>query len=88
MTARELSDRLLREFPESRPNLTEFPSGDFMIDIEVNGVQFVAEYVVGKGFGFSKTQEATFGWEGVEQSFATIEGLADHIFKELGQKHS
>lgn len=58
-----------------------------MIDVQINGVPHVAEYVVGCGFGFSKTREATFGWEGVEKAFQNIEDLADHIFNELRQKH-
>jgi hypothetical protein len=73
-SAKELSDRLLKEFPESRPRLTEFPSGGFMIDVQIYGVPYVAEY------------EATFGWEGVEQSFSSIEKLADEIFKRLRQE--
>jgi hypothetical protein len=57
-----------------------------MIDVQIYGVPYVAEYVVGKGFGLSKTYEATFGWEGVEQSFSSIEKLADEIFKRLRQE--
>jgi len=87
MTAQDLYSRLLKDFPESRPRLTEFPTGAFMIDVQIKGVSYVAEYLVGQGYGFSRTQEATFGWEGVERAFPTIEALADHILNELRRKH-
>jgi hypothetical protein len=86
MTAKDLIIQIFTEFPESNPKLTDFPSGAFMIDIQINNVSYVAEYVVGQGYGFSKTREATFGWEGVEKAFQSIDQLADHIFNELRQK--
>jgi hypothetical protein len=86
MTATDLHDRLLQEFPESRPRLTEFPTGAFMMDVQINDVPYVAEYVVGQGYGFSRTREATFGWEGVEKAFQSIDSLANHIVDELRRR--
>jgi len=54
-----------------------------MLDLEIAGVPHVAEYLVGQGYGVSRTRTATFGWEGVEQQFETISELANYLTTQL-----
>jgi hypothetical protein len=70
-----LRDRLTTELPQTLPRLTDFPSGSFMIDLNLDQEIYVIEHVVGQGFGLSAQKTATFGWEGVAQTFATVEAL-------------
>lgn len=46
-----------------------------MIDLNVRGEIYVIEYLVGKGYGLSRQKGATFGWEGVEECFESVEDL-------------
>lgn len=81
MNGQILQARLSSEFPQSSPRLKEFPSGSFMIDLQMRGEAYVVEYVVGQGYGLSRQKGASFGWEGVEESFETIEDLERAVRK-------
>ncbi len=68
------------DFPASKPELTNFPSGAFMLDITVGPEIFVFEYLpsVG-GYGVSRVSTATFGWEGFENVFEDFESAKAFI---------
>ena len=83
MNGQLLHARLSSEFPQSSPRLNEFPSGSFMIDLDVRGEPYVIEYVVGEGYGLSKQKRATFGWEEVDESFETGEDLERKLRKQM-----
>jgi hypothetical protein len=79
MNGQPLQARLSFECPHSNPRLTEFPSGSFMIDLDVHGEVYVIEYVVGQGCGLSRPSTATLGFEGAEGQFETVEDLVGRI---------
>jgi len=75
-----LRNRIQRRFPSCGPRLVEFPSGAFMIDIDLQGETYVVEYVPRFGtYGLSKMSTATFGWEGYEEDFEVPDALMDRI---------
>jgi len=83
MSHNELYLRLIKSFPECSPKLTEFPSGSFMIDIKLGGEDFVIEHDREKGYGFSKVSNATYGCEGADKWFATIEEIERYTVDQL-----
>jgi hypothetical protein len=69
---RELAAR----FSRFESKVTEFPSGAAMLDLTINGMQYTAEFLPAlNGYGLSRTDHATFAWEGVDEAFATFEEL-------------
>ena len=74
--------RLSNEFPESSPQLVKFPSGSFIIELEVRGEAYVIEFVVGQGYGLSKRKRTGYAWRGVE-TFATLSELERGLRKLL-----
>jgi len=72
---RLLSARLRAEFSEISLKLIEFPSGAFMIDLNIRGEIYVIEQIGGQGYGLSRQKDATFGWEGVDHQFDDIDTL-------------
>jgi hypothetical protein len=72
--------QIAARWPEYGPIVSEFPSGAAMLDLMVRGIRYTAEYFPGPNrYGLSKTATATFGWEGVEQSFDTAAALENAI---------
>lgn len=69
-----LRDRLSKEFPALRMKLDVFPSGGAMLDVFLQQGAYVVEHLpsVGPGFGVSKMETATFGFEGFEHYFEDI----------------
>jgi hypothetical protein len=56
--------------PGADPKITAFPSGAIMLDFNARGRKYVFEYLPSQGgFGISRLESATFGWEGVDVSF-------------------
>ncbi len=79
-TPEEYLSRLSSRFPESNPKLTPFPSGAFMIDLEIQKEALVIEYLPSFGkFGVSKLSTAVFGWEGVENAFDTADEVEAYL---------
>ena len=73
-------ERVSAQFPASRPKLTSFPSGAFMIDVVVDTEIYVVEHQPSLGgFGVSRMSTAVFGWEGVEKSFESLDAAEKHI---------
>src|SRR5690349_6517498 len=71
----QFCSRIRAAFPLSRPTVTNFPSGAFMIDVQIGDEVHVVEYLPSlAGFGVSRRSTAVFGWEGVEHAF---ESMAD-----------
>jgi hypothetical protein len=70
-----LLTRLSNEFPESSAQLVKFPSGSFIIDLELRGEAYVVEFVDGQGYGLSKRKRSGYAWRGVEtfKSFSELE---------------
>ena len=54
---KELEDELLREFPESHPKSTLFPSGAAMLDVTVGNETYVLEYHLDVGLGISRVKQ-------------------------------
>ena len=79
MNGEVLRARLSAEFPRTNPRLIAFPSGSFMLDLDMRGETYVIEYVAGLGCGISKQSDATFGWEGVETVLETTAQLENRI---------
>ena len=74
MSGQQLLARLSTEFPESSLQLVRFPSGSFIIDLEVRGEAYVVEYVIGRGYGLSKRKQTGYAWRGVK-TFETLPEL-------------
>ena len=71
---------LKRDYPRSNPVLETFPSGAAMLNLNVGMITYVMEYLPSqKGFGVSRMDTATFGWEGVEASFDTFDDTAKYL---------
>ena len=63
-----------REGLTSKTELKTFPSGAYMLYFDVNGEEYVLEYLPSlKTYGVSKVSNATFGWEGFENPFDDFE---------------
>lgn len=72
--------KLAERFSHYQSKVTEFPSGAAMLDLIIGGVQYTAEFFPTlDAYGLSRTDQATFGWEGVEETFATCEELGRAI---------
>jgi hypothetical protein len=68
--------KLAARFSRFESKITEFPSGAAMLDLTINGIHYTAELLPAlNGYGLSRTDHATFGWEGVDEAFATCEEL-------------
>jgi hypothetical protein len=78
--------RLSNEFPGSNPQLVKFPSGSFIIDLELRGETYVVEFVVERGYGLSKRKRTGYTWRGVE-SFETFSALEHGLRKLLTAPH-
>jgi hypothetical protein len=77
----EYLHRWIEQHPAMSPKLTTFPSGAFMIDVNIDGEAQVLEFVPGRGFGISRKKTAMFGSEGVEHEFATFDEAEAYIHK-------
>ena len=67
-----LTERLRLRFPVINPRLTAFPSGAFMVDINLDGNSYVVEYLPSIGvLGLSRLDTAVFGWEGFDEALST-----------------
>lgn len=77
---RAIHEWLSGRAPSSVPQLTEFPSGAWIIDIDVRSVQYAIEFSKRLGVvGVSKVADAVYGFEGFDQSFGTAEDLKKHL---------
>jgi hypothetical protein len=75
-----LAKELAAVDPQTDPKITSFPSGALLLDVNVRGHKYVFEYVPSlKGFGVSRLDSATFGWEGVERQFDDFEGAKNYL---------
>ncbi len=86
---KELEEVLRREFPESKPELTLFPSGAAMLDIKIGPEIYVLAYYSDVGVGINRVSTATFGWEGYEYPFDNFEDAKTFLLtllKEGSQK--
>lgn len=70
-------ERLRARLPHHAPKLTTFPTGAFIIDVPIGGEVHVVESLSESGFGVSRQSTAVFGWEGVENAFATFEQVEE-----------
>ena len=65
-----LCSQMANDFPASRPKLTTFPSGAALLDFKVGFESYTFEFLPSlQSFGLSKTDNAVYGWEGVEHPF-------------------
>ena len=86
---KNLSDELERNFPSSKRELVTFPSGAYMFYFFVAGEEYVMEYLPSfKCYGISKVSNATFGWEGVENSFEEFEAAKNFVWSLLKSTNS
>jgi hypothetical protein len=82
MNAIESFYRLAQQFPECNPKVIEFPSGAAMLDVIIRGEGYTAEFIPSRGvFGLTKTANATYGWEGLAESFETIAQLEARLIE-------
>ncbi len=59
-----------------QPQVTAFPSGAATLDLTIHGTRYSAEYFPSFGrYALSKVGDATYGWEGVDESFASASEL-------------
>jgi len=59
---RQLYEAIKRDFPDSQPAFTEFPSGAAMLDVTVGAETYVMEYLPSlRLLGISRMSTATFG---------------------------
>jgi hypothetical protein len=68
-SGKEFFEKLQTVLPGGSMQLTDFPSGAFMIDVAIGPETHVVEYLPDLGLGVSRKSTATFGWEGVENAF-------------------
>jgi hypothetical protein len=86
MDAQALFEHIQSRFPETKPKLTNFPSGAFMIDLIIHGDSYCVEYLPSRNLlGLSKSEQISPFFEGIEESFATLEELQDRIAKFVEQ---
>ncbi|HZK80852.1 MAG TPA: hypothetical protein VFC46_07290 [Humisphaera sp.] len=83
-----MEDELLREFPESHPKSTLFPSGAAMLDVTVGNETYVLEYHLDVGLGISRVSTAVFGWEGYEHPVDDFEEARKFLIAALNEKAS
>jgi hypothetical protein len=80
MIAIEAFRDIRERFPECDPALMEFPSGLLMLDLSIAGVRYCALYLPShNAFGLSKVEGSSPFWEGVDESFETVEELEARI---------
>jgi hypothetical protein len=78
---RTIANRVRLRWPSLPVKLDEFPSGAFMLDLELSGETYVVEYLPSFGkYGLSRLSTASYGWEGFEEEFSDVE----HLFERLG----
>lgn len=80
MSGQLLLSRLSSEFPESSPRLVRFPSGSFIIELEIRGAPYVLEYVFGKNYGLSRRARGGYAWKAV-QPFDSVSDLEQGVRK-------
>lgn len=67
-------------FPETNPRITRFPSGAFIVDISVRGIEYCIEYIEStKQIGLSKAFQISPFFEGFDESFDNFEELEIRI---------
>jgi len=81
ITPEKLLRQLRSRVPELVYELHTFPSGAFMVEIDVRGKAYVVEFLPGMGLGVSNRDRAVFGWEGVDTAFETVDGVVECISK-------
>jgi hypothetical protein len=75
-----LAKQLLELDARTDPKITSFPSGAFMLDVNIQGRRYVFEYIHSmRGFGVSSAESATFGWEGVEVPFDDFDSAKNYL---------
>ncbi|MFC4312411.1 hypothetical protein ACFPN2_25230 [Steroidobacter flavus] len=84
----ENANALARQLAEidarTDPKVTSFPSGAFILDVTIGGGRYAFEYLPSKnGFGVSRIDSATFGWEGFESSFEDFDSAKKYILNLL-----
>ncbi len=81
---KNLSEELETHFPSSKKELVRFPSGAYMFYFFVANEEYVLEYLPSlKCYGVSKVSNATYGWEGVENSFEDFEAAKRFVWSLL-----
>jgi len=87
MNSKNFFGMIESRFPETTPRLTVFPSGAFMIDMTIRGNSYCVEYLPsGNLLGLSKSEQISPFFEGVDESFKTVEQLEAKITEIMKQK--
>jgi hypothetical protein len=80
MSAIDLFRRIAIQTPEAEPKITELPSGAVMMDLNIRGIPYCAEYSPRfKQYGLSKSAKSSPFWEGVDETFADESGIESRI---------
>lgn len=80
MNVIEIFERIALRFPESDPKITELSTGVAMLDFSVNHVRYCAEtFPSHNAFGLSKIEGSSPFYEGVDESFSSVEKLEARI---------
>lgn len=67
-------------YPNNKLELTLFPSGAAMFQVQIGEETYSLEYHLDVGVGISKVSTATFGWEGYDYPFESFEEARTFIF--------
>lgn len=80
MTIAEKFEVIATRHSALNPKITIFPSGAAMLDFAIDGVAYCAEFLPSfNAYGLSKTEDSSPFWEGVHESFSTVEALEARI---------
>ena len=79
MSPEAFIEKIEAGFPLLRPKTVRFPSEAFMIDVVIEGVIYVIEYLPSIGIGLSRQDTAVFGWEGFEKTFEDFQDAFDYL---------
>jgi len=77
---KNLKKEIAMSYPNNKLELTLFPSGAAMFQVQIGEETYSLEYHLDVGVGISKVSTATFGWEGYDYPFESFEEARTFIF--------